>query len=88
MTKAWKIHVTEPMLEFLKQTTLAITWENYLAIAYFGNPPEELDPESEAELMTILSAAAEAQFISRVTCQDRRLLKDMLIQIEEHDDIE
>jgi hypothetical protein len=85
--KSW-LRATDPTLDFLKETTLAIDWENYLAIAYLGNPPEELDAEGEAELMAILKVAAEAQFISRVTCEDRRLLNDMLIRIEEHYDVE
>jgi hypothetical protein len=88
MAEKWTLRATDPTLDFLERMALAIDRENYLAIAHLGNPPEELDAEGEAELMAILNAAAEAQFISRVTCQDRRSLKDMLIRIEEHNDVE
>jgi hypothetical protein len=40
----------DPTLEFLKANGLPLTRENYLYVAYLGNPPKELDAESEANL--------------------------------------
>ena len=41
---------TDATLELMKRHNIPLTRENYLAIAYFGNFPEELDAEAEAEL--------------------------------------
>jgi hypothetical protein len=71
-----------PIVEFLKEKHLQITRENYLAVAYMGSLPGEIDPEVEAEMTAALSAAADAQFISRMTSEDRLLLQNLLIRIE------
>jgi len=38
------------VLRFMKQHDIPLTRENYLDVAYLGNPPEELSAEEEAEL--------------------------------------
>jgi hypothetical protein len=38
------------VLEKMKALGLPMTRENYLYLAYLGNPPDELGPEEEAEL--------------------------------------
>jgi len=38
------------VLDFMESKGLPMTRENYLYIAYFGQPPEELDPEEEAQI--------------------------------------
>ena len=38
------------VLRFMKQHDIPLTRENYLDVAYLGNPPEELSAEQEAEL--------------------------------------
>ena len=38
------------VVEFMKRHDVPLTRDNYLQIAYMGNPPEELDAEDEAEL--------------------------------------
>jgi hypothetical protein len=38
------------VLDFMESKGLPMTRENYLYIAYFGCPPEELGAELEAEL--------------------------------------
>jgi hypothetical protein len=88
MSKSPKSRVTDPTLEFLKGAMLAITRENYLAVGYLGNPPEELDAESSTEMIAFLNAFAEAEFISRISLEDRRLLKNMQILIEEPHEVE
>jgi hypothetical protein len=40
----------DAILDLMKRHNIPLTRENYLDIAYFGNPPEELDAEAEAEL--------------------------------------
>ena len=40
----------DPTLKFLQDHDLPLTRANYLAIAWLGNPPKELDAEQEAEL--------------------------------------
>ena len=40
----------DPTLEFLRENDLPINRENYLAVAYLGNPPKELDAEQEDAL--------------------------------------
>jgi hypothetical protein len=88
MAKKWRLRATDPTLDFLERMALAINWQNYLAIAYLGSPPKELDAESKSQIRTILDAAADAQFIFQLTSEDRQLLEDMLIRIEEHDGTE
>lgn len=39
-----------PTLEFMKQNNLPMDRANYLAVAYMGNPPQEVDGEIEAEI--------------------------------------
>ncbi|HZS43430.1 MAG TPA: hypothetical protein VFA52_04565 [Candidatus Paceibacterota bacterium] len=34
----------------MKQDKIPLTRKNYLELAYFGNPPDELSAEEEAEL--------------------------------------
>jgi|HubBroStandDraft_4_1064222.scaffolds.fasta_scaffold1488032_1 hypothetical protein len=38
------------VLEMMKEEKLPMTREQYLALAYMGNPPEPLSAEEEAEL--------------------------------------
>lgn len=38
------------VLEYMKKHGVPLTRDNYLAVAYMGNPPEELDAEEEAAL--------------------------------------
>ena len=40
----------DSVLRFMKQHDVPVTRENYLDVAYLGNPPEELSAEEEAEL--------------------------------------
>ena len=40
---------TDAILDLMKRRNIPLTRENYLDIAYFGNPPQELDAEAEAE---------------------------------------
>ena len=40
----------DPTLKFLRDHNLPLTRTNYLAVAWLGNPPKELDPEAEAEI--------------------------------------
>jgi hypothetical protein len=40
----------DPTLDFMLANNLPLARANYLAVAYMGNPPKELD--AEAELMT------------------------------------
>lgn len=42
--------MSDIILDFMKEKKVPITRDNYLAIAYMGNPPEELSAEEEAEL--------------------------------------
>ncbi|MGH9757259.1 MAG: hypothetical protein ACRD4M_05935 [Candidatus Acidiferrales bacterium] len=41
---------TDSVLEMMKERNVPLTRENYLAIAYWGNPPEEIDGEIEASI--------------------------------------
>jgi len=41
---------TDTTLELMKQHNIPLTRENYLAIAYFGNPPAKLSAEEEFQL--------------------------------------
>lgn len=38
------------VLQKMKEAKLPMTRDQYLALAYFGNPPEPLSAEQEAEL--------------------------------------
>ena len=38
------------MLEAMKKNNIPLTRQNYLDIAYFGNPPEEIGGEIEASI--------------------------------------
>jgi hypothetical protein len=38
------------VLEYMKKHNVPLTRDKYLELAYFGNPPEELSAEQEAEL--------------------------------------
>jgi len=40
----------DSVLRFMKQHDVPVTRENYLDVAYLGNPPEELSAEEQAEL--------------------------------------
>jgi hypothetical protein len=49
----WSCPVDNPqnvVLERMKSMGIPLTRENYLDLAYLGNPPEELSAEEEAEL--------------------------------------
>lgn len=39
-----------PTLALLEESGVAPTRENYLNLAFMGNPPSRLDPEEEAQL--------------------------------------
>jgi hypothetical protein len=47
--------LTDPVVNFLKANGLAVTRDNYLSVAYLGNPPEELDAEQEAEIQNAIA---------------------------------
>ena len=38
------------VLDYMKQNNIPLTRENYLLIAYLGDPPEDLGPEIEMEM--------------------------------------
>jgi hypothetical protein len=38
-----------PLIEYMKEHDIPVTRENYLSLAYLGNPPAELGNELEAE---------------------------------------
>ena len=40
----------DSVLDMMKKEGIPMTRENYLSLAYFGNPPDELDPEEEFAL--------------------------------------
>jgi len=40
----------DAVLDYMKEHNLPLTREKYLELAYFGNPPEQLSAEEEAEL--------------------------------------
>ena len=44
------------IVEFLKANNFPVNRENYLAITFLGNPPEELDAEQEAEIQNVIAA--------------------------------
>jgi hypothetical protein len=41
---------SSPVLNYMIKNNIALTRKNYLHLAYFGNPPEPLGVEQEAEL--------------------------------------
>ena len=41
---------TDAILEKMKEENIPLTRDNYLELLYFGDVPEEIDPEIEAEL--------------------------------------
>lgn len=41
---------SDPVLAYLKKNKVPLTRENYLGLAYLGDPPKELDAEQEALL--------------------------------------
>jgi hypothetical protein len=48
------------VLEYMKQHNIPVTRENYLDIAYMGNPPDVLDAEEEADLPEELQLTEDA----------------------------
>lgn len=38
------------VLDYMKKHNIPLTRENYLIVAYLGNPPEHLGAEEEAEI--------------------------------------
>jgi hypothetical protein len=40
-------HEPDPVLDFMMQYGMPFTRENYLFVAYLGNPPQEMDAETE-----------------------------------------
>jgi hypothetical protein len=46
---------SDPLVEYMKKHDIPVTRENYLSLAYLGNPPAELGPELEAELPSELT---------------------------------
>ena len=64
-------------LAYMKKHRIPITRENYLAIEYMGNPPEEpLDGEIEAELPPSLQRES-GEFRRLLTYADKKLLRQM-----------
>lgn len=45
-----------PTIQLMKEHDIPLTWQNFLAVEYFGTPPE-LDAEVEAELIDAYDAA-------------------------------
>jgi hypothetical protein len=45
-----QIHQIDPAVEYLDKHGVPITRENYLNVAYLGDPPKELGAEQEAAL--------------------------------------
>lgn len=42
---------TDAILDMMKQHNIPESRENYLALAYFGNPPAKLSAEEEFQLL-------------------------------------
>ena len=45
---------SSPVLDYMVEHNMPLTREKFLELAYFGNPPELLGPEEEAELPSFL----------------------------------
>lgn len=52
MNQAMNEIAPDPVLEWMKANDVPLTRENYLNLAYMGDPPEELSAEEESELPT------------------------------------
>jgi hypothetical protein len=46
----WRCPMADSVIEFMKRHNIPMTRENYLDVAYMGNPPEVLDAEEEYNL--------------------------------------
>lgn len=46
----WTIRSDDPVVRELRKLGIPVTRENYIELAYFGEPPKELGVEQEAEL--------------------------------------
>jgi hypothetical protein len=52
----------EPIIQHMQTLGMAVTRANYLKLAYFRDPPEELSAEQEAELPEIFQVDASEDF--------------------------
>ncbi len=71
---------TDGTLVLLERMGLSVTRENYLKVAFLGNPPDELDGEIEAEIEDVRDSLPTADWDETVlplTKRDRKLLRQM-----------
>jgi hypothetical protein len=52
---------TDPLVRIMRRHGIPVTRENYLDLAYMGQPPEELGPEEESELPEELQRRSEGE---------------------------
>jgi len=67
-------------LALLRKHHIPVTRENYLRLAFLGNPPDELDGELEAELENLSATFARAARTLRLTKADKKMLREMGIR--------
>ncbi len=54
------------VLKAMKQHNIPLTRENYLHIAYWGNPPEEIGGEIEASIPKEIGEAEDAAWMAEM----------------------
>jgi hypothetical protein len=54
------------VLDFMKAHNIPLTRQNYLDIAYMGNPPEEIGGEIEAEIPQEIREAEDAALVAQM----------------------
>jgi hypothetical protein len=54
--------MTDPIIEWMREERIPLSMENYLHLAYLGNPPKELD----AEVICEIEDAIDAEFLRQV----------------------
>ena len=59
MERSWVQDSDDPVVQQLLKLRLPVTRENYIELAYFGEPPKELGVEQEAELPEQLQQRAD-----------------------------
>ena len=64
-------------LKFLKENDLPLTKANYLAVAWLGNPPKELDAEADAELPQNSATKTNRRAHPRIAMSDGGTLRDL-----------
>ena len=57
------------VLKAMKQHNIPLTRENYLHIAYFGNPPEEIGGEIEASIPWEIKHAEDIALMAQMGVQ-------------------